>query len=150
MLAPWKKSYDKYRVLEIRDHFADKGPYSQSYGISISHVWMWGLDCKEGLALKNVAFELCCWRRLLRASWTVRRSKHSVLKEITLNIHWKDWCWSWSSNTLDTWCKEPDHWKIFWCWERFSARGKGGNRGWDYWMESLNQWTWVSPNSETY
>ena len=51
------------------------------------------------------AFELWGWRRLLRVPWTARRSNQSLLKEITLNIHWKDWCWSWSSNTIATRCK---------------------------------------------
>ena len=44
------------------------------------------------------AFKPCCWRRLLRVSWTARRSNQSILKEISPD--WKDWCWSWSSNTL--------------------------------------------------
>ena len=54
------------------------------------------------------AFELWCWKRLLRVPWTARRSNQSILKEkySTMNIHWKDWCWSWSSNTLTTWCEE--------------------------------------------
>ena len=45
------------------------------------------------------AFELWCWRRLLRVLWSARRSNQSILKEI-MNIQWKDWCWSWNSNTL--------------------------------------------------
>ena len=61
------------------------------------------------------AFELWGWRRPLRVPWTARRSNQSILKEV-LNIHWKDWCWSWSSNTLVTWCKEPTHWKRSWFW----------------------------------
>ena len=61
------------------------------------------------------AFELWCWRRLLRVPWTARRSNHSILKEINLNIHQKDWCWDWSSNTLVTWCEELSHWKRPWC-----------------------------------
>ena len=48
------------------------------------------------------AFELWCWRRLLRVPWTARRSNQSILKEISPNIHSKDWCWSWNSNTLAT------------------------------------------------
>ena len=52
----------------------------------------------------------------------------------TLNIHWEDWCWSWSSNTLATWFKEPIHWKR--CWERLRAGGERDNRGWDGWMTS--------------
>ena len=47
------------------------------------------------------AFELWCWRRLLRVPWTARRSNQSILKETVQNIHWKDWCWSWNSNTLE-------------------------------------------------
>ena len=52
MLAPWKKSYDKSKqyIQKQRHHFANKGPYSQSYGFSSSHVWMWELDHKEGWA----------------------------------------------------------------------------------------------------
>ena len=75
------------------------------------------------------AFELWCWRRLLRVSWTARRSSQSSGKSV-LNIHWKDWHWSWNSNTLATWCKEPTHWKRPWCWERLKAGGEGDNIGW--------------------
>ena len=57
------------------------------------------------------AFELWCWRRLLRVPWTARRSNQSILKESVLNIHLKDWCWSWNSNTLATWCEELTHLK---------------------------------------
>ena len=59
MLAPWKKSYDKPRqhVKKKRHHFANKGPYSQSYGFSSSHVWIWELDHKEGWVPKNWHFE---------------------------------------------------------------------------------------------
>ena len=52
------------------------------------------------------------------------------------------------SNTLATWCKEPTHWKRPWFWERLRAGGEGDNRGWDGWMSSLTQWTWVWANSE--
>ena len=50
--------------------------------------------------------------------------------------HWKDWCWSWSSSTLATWCKDPTHWKIPWCWERLRAGGEGDNRGWG-WLDGI-------------
>ena len=61
------------------------------------------------------AFELWCWRRLLRVPWTARRSNQSILKEISPGVHWRDWCWSWNSNTLTTSCKELTHWKRPWC-----------------------------------
>ena len=93
------------------------------------------------------AFELWCWRRLLRVHWTARRSNPSILKEIILNIHWKDWCWCWNSNTLTTWCEELTHQNRPWWWERLKAEGEGDNRGWDGWMASLTQWTWVWASS---
>ena len=64
-----------------RHYFAYKGPSSQGYGFSCGHVWMWELDCKESWRLDT--FELWCWRRLLRVSWTARRSNQSILKEIS-------------------------------------------------------------------
>ena len=64
-----------------------------------------------------------------------------------LNIHWKDWCWSWNFNTLATWCEELTHLKRPWCWERLKVGGEGDDKGWDGWMASLTQWTWVWINS---
>ena len=52
------------------------------------------------------AFELWCWRRLLRVPWTARKSNQPIPKEISLNILWKNQCWSWISNTLATWCED--------------------------------------------
>ena len=65
-----------------------------------------------------------------------------------ISLPWKDWCWS--SDTLATWCKEPTRWKRPWCWERLRAGGEGDDRGWDGWMASLTQWTWVWTNSGRY
>ena len=80
----------------------------------------------------------------LAAYLLLRRSNQSILRKSTLNIHWKDWCWSWSSNTLATWWEELAHWKRCWCWERLRAGGEGDDRGWDGWLASSTQWTWVS------
>ena len=63
-------------------------------------------------------------------------------KQHQFRNHWKDWCWSWSSNTLATWCEELTHWKRPWCWERLKV-GEGDGRGWDGWMASLTRWMWV-------
>ena len=79
------------------------------------------------------AFELWYWRRLLRVPWTAKRYNQSIWKKSVLNIHWKDWCWSWNSNILGTWCKELTHWKRPWCWEILKAGGEGDDRGWDAW-----------------
>ena len=84
------------------------------------------------------AFELWCWRRLLRVPWTARRSNQSILKEISPGCSLEGLCWSWNSNTLATWCVELTHWKRSWCWERLRAGGEGDDRGWDGWMESMD------------
>ena len=86
------------------------------------------------------AFELWCWR-ILRVPWTARRYNQSILTEISLNIHWKDWCWS--SNTLVTWWEELSQWKRPWCWQRMKTGGEGDNRGWDGCIASPSLWTWV-------
>ena len=67
-------------------------------------------------------------------------------KKSVLNIHSKDWCWSWNSNTLATSCEELTHLKRPWCWER-SKVGEGDDREWDGWVASPTQQTWVWVNS---
>ena len=64
-----------------------------------------------------------------------------------LGVHWKDWCWSWNSSTLATWCEEVTHLKRPWCWERLGAGGEADDRGWYGWKASLTRWTWVWVNS---
>ena len=90
------------------------------------------------------SFEPWCWRRLLRINWTARRSNQWILKKSTLNIHWKDWGWSWSSNNLATWCEESTHWKRPWYWERLRVGGEVGDREWDGQTALLTQWTCLS------
>ena len=93
------------------------------------------------------AFELWCWRRLLRVPWTARRSNQSILKEISPGCSLEGLMISWNSNILATWCKELTHWKRLWCWEGLGAGGEGDDRGWDGWMASPTRWTWVWVNS---
>ena len=64
-----------------------------------------------------------------------------------LGVHWKDWFWSWNSNTLATSCEELTHWKRPWCWKEMEGGGEGDDRGWDGWMASPTRWTWVWVNS---
>ena len=68
-------------------------------------------------------------------------------RKSVLNIHWKDWCWSWSSSTLATWWEGLTNWKRPWCWEGVKAEGEGDDRGWDGWMALPTQWTWVWASS---
>ena len=70
-------------------------------------------------------------------------------RKSVLNIHWKDWCWSWNSNTLATWWEELTHLKRPWCWEGFKAGGEWDDRGWVGWMASPTRWTWVWVDSRS-
>ena len=96
------------------------------------------------------AFELWCWRRLLRVPWTARRSNQSIPKKSVLNIHWKDWCWSWNSNTLATWCKELTHWKDPDAGKDWRQEEKGTREDEMVETASLTQWTWVWVNSRSW
>ena len=85
MFAPWKKSCDQPRqhIKKQRHYFANKGPSSHSY---VFPVVMYGCESwtiKKAEHQRIDAFELCCWRRLLRVPWTARRSNKSILKEIS-------------------------------------------------------------------
>ena len=105
---------------------------------------------KKAECRKIDGFELWCWRRLLRVPWTTRRSSQSILRENSpkgdQGVHWKDWCWSWNSNTLATWCKGLTHLKTPWCWERLRAGGeeddRGGMVGWHHRLNGHGfEWT---------
>ena len=95
------------------------------------------------------AFELRCWRRLLKVPWTARRSNQSILKEISPEYSFEGLMLRHhaSSNTLATWWKQLTYWKRHWCWERLKAGRGGDDRGCDDWMASLTQWTWVWASS---
>ena len=89
------------------------------------------------------AFELWCWRRLLRVPWTARRSNQSILKEISTGYSLEGLRLTLRLQYLATWCEELTHLKRPWCWERLRAGGEGDDRRWDGWMASPTQWTWV-------
>ena len=88
------------------------------------------------------AFELWCWRRLLRVPWTTR-SNQSIIKEISPEYSLEGLMLKLKFHTLATWWDELTHWKRPWCWERLKAGGEEDNRGWDGWMASLTWWIWV-------
>ena len=89
------------------------------------------------------AFELWCWRRLLRVPWTARRSNQSILQEISPEYSLEELMLKLKLQYLGTWCEELTHWNRPCCWERLKAGGEGDDRGWDGWMASLTWWTWV-------
>ena len=149
MLAPWKKSYDqsKQHIKKQRYCFANKGPYSQSYGFSGSHICMWELDHKEGWALKNQYF------------WTVvlKKTPESPLdnKEIKLvNLKWNQ-PWTLVGRTmlklkLQYFChlmQTTDSLEQFLMLAKIDGRRRRESiRGWDGWMASPVQWTWTWVN----
>ena len=142
MLSPWKNDQPRQHIKKQRHYFANKGPSSQSYGFSRSHVWMLKLDHKESWTLKNWCF------------WTVvlEKTPESPLdcKEIQPVYPKGNQFWifigrtdakTWNSNSLATWGKELTHLKRPWYWERLKAR-EGDDRGWYGWMASPTQRTW--------
>ena len=145
MLTPWKKSCDQPRhyIKKQRHYFANKGPSSQSYGFSHSHVCMWELDYKESWVGKNWCF------------WTVMLEKtvESPLdcKE-TQPVHPKgNQSWIFVGRTdaeaatpiLRHLMRRTDSLKRPWCWERLKVGWEGDDRRWDGWMASPTPRTWV-------
>ena len=103
-------------------------------------VVMYGYECwtiKKAEHRRIDAFELWCWRRLLKVPCTARRSNLSILQEIVLGVYWKDWWWSWNFNAwppnVKNWLtgKDPDAGKDW-------RQEKGIDRGWDGWNGITN------------
>ena len=110
-------------------------------------VVMYGCESstiKKAEYWRTDAFELWCWRRLLRVPWTARRSSQSILKEISPEYSLERLMLKLKLQYLATWFKELTHWKRSWCWKRLKA-GEVFNR--DGWMASPTQWTWVWASS---
>ena len=119
MLTSWKESYDHLdSILKSRDITLPKNIHIVKTMVFLAV--MYGCESqtiKKAEHRRTNAFKMWCWERLLKVPWTARRS--------ILNIHWKDWYWSCSANTLATWCLQPTHWKRPWCWERLRAWAEG-------------------------
>ena len=110
-------------------------------------VFMYGCDCwttKNSECWRIDTFALWCWRRLLRVPCMARRSNHPILKEIYSEYSLEGLMLK--LQYFGHFMQRPTHWKRPWGWERLRTRGEGGDRGWDGWMASLTQWTWVWAN----
>jgi len=108
-------------------------------------VVMYGCESwtiKKSWAPKNWCFWTMVLEKTLESLLDCKDPTSPSKRILVLGVHWKDWCWSWNSNTLATWCEELTHWKISWCWGRLRAGGESDNRGWDGWMASPTQWAW--------
>ena len=147
MLAPWKKSYDQPRqhIRKQRDYFANKGPSSEGYGFSSSHVWMWELDYKESWALKNWCFWTVVLEKTLESPLNYKDIQ-PVHSEISPGISLEGMMLKWNSSTW------PLHVKS-WLIAKDSDAGRDwgqegkGTTGWDGWMASLTWSTWIWVNS---
>ena len=95
-------------------------------------------------------FELWCWRRLLRAPWTARRSNQSILKEISPGISLEGMMLKLKLQYFGHLMRRIDSLERLWCWEGLGAGGEGDDRGWEGWMASLSQRTWVWVNSRSW
>ena len=124
--------------------YSCKGPSSQGYGFSSGHVWMWKLNFQESQVPKNWCFQTVVLEKILESPLDC--------KEIQ-PVHSKgDQSWVFFGRTdaeaetsilWATSCEELTHWKRPWCWEGLGAGGEGDERGWEDWMASPTQWTWV-------
>ena len=122
-LTPWKKSMTNLAsILKTRDITLPTEVHlvkAMVFPVVMYGCESWTVEKTE--CWTTDAFELWCWRRLLRVPWTARRPNQSILKEASPE-YWKDWCWN--SNTLATWCEELTHLKRPWCWERLKVGGE--------------------------
>ena len=147
-LAPWKQSCDKlrYHIKKQRYYLAYKGSSSQSCGffpVVMYRCERWTIKKAEYQRID--AFELWCWRRLLRVPCTERRSNQSILKEISPEYSLKELMLKLKLQNFGHLMWRTDSFP--WCWERLKAGGEGNSRGWDGWMASPTQWTWVWASS---
>ena len=98
----------------------------------------------EELMLLNCSVGEDSWESL---GLQVDQTSQSWRKSILIFIHWNDWSWICSSHNLAIWCQEVSHSKRPWCWERLKKGKEGYDRGWDGWMASQTEWTWVWASS---
>ena len=108
---------------------------------------MWELDCEEGWALKNLCFWTVVLEKTLESPWTARRSNQSILKEISPGISLEGMMLKWKLQYFGHLMRKVDSLEKTRCWEGLGAGGEGDDRGWDGWMASPTQWTWIWVNS---
>ena len=151
MLTPWEESWDQPRqhIKKQRRHFAKK---VHLVNARVFPVVMYGCESwtiKKAECWTIDAFELWCQRRLLRVPCTAKRSNQSILKNnpgcslegliLKLKLqYFGHLIW------------RADSFEKTWCWEKLRAEGEGDDRGWNSWMASLSQWTWVRVDSRSW
>ena len=149
MLTPWKESYDQPRqhIKKQRYYLVNKGPCSQVLVFPVVMYWCETWTIKKAEHQRIDAFELRCWRRLLRVLWTARRANQSILKEISTEHSLEGLLLKLKLQYFGHLMWRADSLGKTLMLERLKARGEGDDRGWDGWMTLLTQWTWVCVNS---
>ena len=127
-------------ILKSRDYFTNKSLSRQSESWTIKKAEHWRID----------AFELWCWRRLLRVPCTARRSNQSILKEISPEYSLEGLMLKVKLQYFGHLMWRADSLEKTWCLEGFRAGGEGDDRGWDGWMASLTRRTWVCVKSRSW
>ena len=147
-LAPWKESYDHPRqhIKKQAHYFTNKGPSSQSYGFSSSHVWMWELDYKESWAPKSLCFWTVVLEKTLESPLDCKEIQ-PVHKEISPEYSLERLMLKLKLQYFSHLMQRTNSQERTWCWEILKAGGEGGDTGWDGWMASLTWWTWVWASS---
>ena len=145
---PWKKSYDQPRQ-HIKSRDITLPTKVCLVKAMVFPVVMYGCESwtiKKAEFQKIDAFELWCWRRLLRVPWTTRRYNQFILKEISLEYSLEGLMLTLKLKYFGHPMQRGDYLKRPWCWERLKV-GEGDDRGWDGWLASPTHWTWVWVNS---
>ena len=152
LLLGGKAMTNLYSILnkKQRHYFASKGPSSQSYGFSISHVWMWELDYKKSWAPKNWCFWTVVLEKTLeRVPWTARRSNQSILKEISPEYPLKGLMLKLKLQYVGHLMRRTDSLEKTQMLVN-KVGGERNDRGWDGWMASPMRWTWVWVGSRSW
>ena len=136
-----------HSILKSRHYFANQSPSSQGCGFSCIHVWMWELNYKEHWALKNWCIWTVVLEKTLESPLDARRSNQSIWKEISPECSLEGLMLKLKLQYLGNLMGRADSFEKARFWERMKAGGEGYNIGWDGWMASPTQWTWVWVNS---
>ena len=145
MLTPWEKSYDQARqhVKKQRHYFANKGPSSPGYGSSSGHVWMWELDYRESWVSKN----WCCWtvvlEKTLESPLDCKEIQPVILKEISPECSLEGLMLKLKLQYFSHLMQRADSLEKTLMLGKIEGGRRRDDRGWDGWMASLIQWTWV-------
>ena len=134
-------------IYKQRHYFANKGPSSQGYGLPVVMYGYESWTVKKAECQRIDAFELWCWRRLLRVPWTARRSNQSILKEISPGFSLEGLMLKLKLQYFGHLMGRADSLDKTLMLGGIGGRRRRDDRGWDGWMASLTRWTWVWVNS---